>query len=206
MTTFTLDEWNNYFSKKHTTVSKPCDFFLKEIKLVPSNTIGTILKCLDIGIGIGLEAYYMLQQNHIVHALDPYVPISYLEPHQQFPNFRFLCGTITDINIQNSLDTDYDVIIAITSLPFVSSKVEDVIVVMDDIYNRLKPGGLFIGSFLGDNHEWNGVREALYLPLSKVKELFDKFTINDTFTLRTMYDGGNGLTDIEIHYISAFKN
>lgn len=197
MEEFTNDEWNRYFNKKKQTEKAPTEFFLQEVNKKDN------LKCLDIGCGVGLECLYLLQQNCQVDAVDPIIPVRYMEEHMQYPKFRFLSGSIEDPNILNSLDDDYDLIISLSSLPFLPTKLDGIKNIIDEIAKRLKVGGQFICSFLGYNHEWNKVRDAVFLSMDEIKDLLQSFTINNTYTMSKMYDRGDGPIHIEIHYLST---
>ena len=199
---FTIDNWNTYFYIKNHTETEPCDFFLKEIS---KHNHLTNLKCLDIGCGIGLESKYMIDNKWNVDAIDPIVPKEYLTNNINSSSFHFIQGDICDPNILNMLDTNYDIIIAFSSMPYFSGKIDAIKSTIDQIYQRLKVGGVFIGSFLGDKHDWVGKRDAVFLSMEEVLDMFNQFQINSIFTLYKKYEYAIEPYNYELHYVSVTK-
>lgn len=161
-----------------------------------------------LGCGIGLESGYLANKGWIVDAIDvlPHCE-NYIWTHvdpEHKPNLKFMIGDITNPNILSQLRPQYDIIIALASLPYLSTR-DLLLEAIRTIYNRLKPGGLFIASFLGSNHEWNGTHNIIFLSLEEITGMLSSFQIQKIDTIRKLDDGGNGLANIEIHYISSLK-
>jgi tellurite methyltransferase len=205
---FSTEEWNRYFTKKHTINAQPCSFLIQELTSLKQNDpiqFNQSIRALDIGCGTGNESKYLLQTGWKVDAIDA------LESVQQYftdsipsPNFNLIISDITNPETWESLSTNYDLIIAINILPLLND-INKIKTIINNIYQKLQPHGLFIVSFFGTNHGYNGTRDIAFTTMQEAQSLLSQFSIQNSETLQKYHDGGNGATNTETHYISARK-
>lgn len=196
---FSTEEWDRYFTKKHTINTEPCSFLIQELSLLKLNNS---TRALDIGCGTGNESKYLLEQGYKVDAIDA------LESVQKYftssPNFNLIIADITNPETWQSLSTNYDLIIAINILPLLHD-IDKIKTTLSHIHQKLRPNGLFIASFFGINHGYYGTRDIAFTTIEESQSLLSEFQIQTSETFQKYHDGGNGGTNIEIHYISARK-
>jgi SAM-dependent methyltransferase len=162
---------------------------------------------LDIGCGVGVETGYLIGKGWKVDAIDPLPIQKYvlqrIDPSQQ-AGLNLIQADITDELVIAQLQSKYDLIIALGSLPFLNdlSAIRKIIVEME---SRLSEDGIFIMSFLGDKHEWNGIYKAFFLSIQEITELIKPFKIIHHETFNQPHDGGNGLAHVEYHTVVAIK-
>lgn len=140
-----VSDWTDYFQS---TLSKPLHpLFLELEPHLPATG-----RALDLGCGVGHAVVWLADKGWEVRAVDGHAEA--LEILQS----RLLPDASVDVEYLRLEDVDipvaaYDLIIAAYSLFFVESH-ETLNRMWKDIRAGLKPGGLFVGEFLGSRDDW----------------------------------------------------
>jgi tellurite methyltransferase len=136
--------WKDYVEQ--TKANPPRQLLVQAVPLVIEKS-----RALDIGAGALNESRYLLSQGfEQVLALD-------FEPHAQavadtLPSEHF-SYVIRDVAKYAFPSQEFDLVNAQYALPFV--KPQEFNRVLQNIYDSLKPKGIFTGQFFGDRDAWN---------------------------------------------------
>jgi tellurite methyltransferase len=140
-----VGDWTDYFAS---TLSKPLHPLFAELEpYLPESG-----RALDLGCGVGHAVVWLAEKGWEVRAVDGH--------SEALDILRSRLGSQARVEIEYNRLEDvqvpsehYDLIVAAYSLFFIESH-ETLGRVWSDIWNGLKPGGLFVGEFLGSNDDW----------------------------------------------------
>jgi SAM-dependent methyltransferase len=148
--------------------------FIKNTKNIPPRRllvealsyVSHRVNALDIGAGALNDSHYLLSQGFTaVYAVDREANQELLDNFSGQP-FYFSQSLIEDYVFQ---DDFFDLINAQNVLPFIKKdRIGDVI---SSIKKSLKPGGIFVGQFFGENDGWVGNQNVVFVNLAEAKEM-----------------------------------
>lgn len=160
------DTWKNFIDK--TKDNEPRKYLVDAIKYVTEKEMA-----LDIGAGSLRDAKHLLNSGfEKVVAVDSHPMIEEIE--KEINNGRLETVVSSFENFDYSQNT-YDIINAQYSLPFIEkAQFQDVI---NQIKKALKPNGIFVGTFFGNNDDWNKGNHSAknFQTREDVKDMFQEF-------------------------------
>lgn len=164
-------QWERYFLKNKGRDLRP--LFNKAISF--ATAITSDKTALDIGSGIGIETLALINKGYRVTAIDNQIASQkHIENEISADgrlNFKFILSDFSDFHF----DQQYDFVWAYHSLPFCNK--ESFLRVVQDSVASVKSGGIFTGSFFGDQDEWSILKRANGLSKRQLDEIFSDFEI-----------------------------
>lgn len=122
---------------------------------------------LDLGCGVGNETRYLIEHGFTVDSLDANPSVLEYVPNAIISTFE-----------EHVFSTDsYDIIIASMSLPFCAPNNIDIVV--SNIKQSIRSGGIFAGHFLGQNDTWYGHVDMSFHTRKQVHDYFNDFMYVD---------------------------
>lgn len=163
--------WAKYFLRNKGRDLRP----LFQKALLFANDMILDKTALDIGSGIGIETLALLKMGYRVTAIDHEIASQgHIENEltsDERLNFQFILSDFANF----SFDQQYHFVWAYLSLPF--CKKESFRRVMFESINSVKKGGIFAGSFFGDQDDWSISNHVNGLFKKQLEDYFTNFEI-----------------------------
>ena len=135
-------------------------------KLLKHDFIKKGHKVLDFGGGNGKHSLPLIKEGCEVTILDRF----------NLPNKQKGLTVVECDMREYKTSQKFDVILAINSLPFLSSK-DEIITAIDFMQKHLKKGGIIVFTLFGIKHEWNGQSKRIFNTAKEVSEIIEGFDV-----------------------------